>query len=300
MDKKAVNRSEIPQKSTTLKNFIIKNTVFLKSKGIFFSENELQYVPKSYHKTGRIISFSLNENIYYKKNEIGKIFYFMYPDIETVILTSGISGPFRTPNSEVVFSLNESPHTECFHKENGCIFYFDALNLMFSKGNLEEKRRMAKLGKDEFVVDMFSGIGYFSIPMAVHSKPEKIIAIEKNPYSFKYLEKNIEINKVSEIIFPVRGDCMISTPKCVADRVLMGFVNTTHHYLFSAISALKDTGGTIHYHETCPVGLFPKRPIERIENAARILNKKVIIKDAAVIKKYSPGILHIVVDAFVF
>ncbi|WP_341537002.1 hypothetical protein [Methanosarcina barkeri] len=44
---------------------------------------------------------------------------------------------------------------------------------MYSKGNLEERKRMSKLGEGEIVVDMFAGIGYFSIPMAVHSRPKK-------------------------------------------------------------------------------------------------------------------------------
>jgi hypothetical protein len=37
---------------------------------------------------------------------------------------------------------------------------------------------------DETVVDMFAGIGYFSLPLAVHSKPTKIIACELNPNAY--------------------------------------------------------------------------------------------------------------------
>ncbi len=288
------------RKSMTLKDFIVQNSDVLKSKGIVFNDFEFENIPKSFHKTGNIISFSLKPSLVDRKYDIGKIFNLMFNDVETVILNSGISGTFRKPVSEVVFSLSDPPNVECFHKENGCIFHFDALNLMFSKGNLEEKRRMSKLGSGEVIVDMFAGIGYFSIPMAVHSKPEKIFSIEKNPKSFNYLVKNIEVNNVYEIVFPIRGDCMIETPKNVADRVLMGYVGITHHYLIPAISSLKKEGGVIHYHETCPSSLFPKRPIDRIENAAKILNKKVIIQDFRVIKKHSPGVLHIVVDAFVF
>jgi tRNA wybutosine-synthesizing protein 2 len=36
---------------------------------------------------------------------------------------------------------------------------------------------------------MFAGIGYFTIPIAVHSSPKKVISIELNPVSFGYLRK---------------------------------------------------------------------------------------------------------------
>jgi len=71
--------------------------------------------------------------------------------------------------------------TETVHRENGVIFNLDARKVMFSAGNLKERMRMSLFGKDEFVVDMFAGIGYFTLQMAVHSRPRKIMAIEMNP-----------------------------------------------------------------------------------------------------------------------
>ena len=83
---------------------------------------------------------------------------------------------------------------------------------------------MSKLGKGEIVVDMFAGIGYFSIPMAVHSKPEKIVSIEINPESFNYLKENLRLNRVEDIISPVLGDCSTAAPEGIADRVIMGYM----------------------------------------------------------------------------
>lgn len=287
------------QKSMTFKKFIRKNLLFLQREGIFFTKDEFLSLPSSFYKTGQIITFSLHPSLEHKKYDIARVFHYMYPDVKTILLGRGVSGPLRKPVSEIIYAAHVPPSTECCHTENGCVFYFDAVKIMFSKGNLEEKKRMSELGRGETVVDMFSGIGYFSIPMAVHSKPEKIIAIEKNPVSYSFLQKNIEKNNVSDIVFPIRGDCMIVTPKNIADRVLMGYVKTTHHYLLSAFSAVKNTGGVIHYHETCPWSLFPERPIEHIMNIAKIANRTAVIQNSRIIKKYSPGVVHVVLDIYV-
>ena len=50
-----------------------------------------------------------------------------------------------------------------------------------------------------------------------------------------------------------------------ADRVIMGYVGTTHHYLGQAIKALKENGGILHYHETVPENLAMTRPEERVK-----------------------------------
>lgn len=54
------------------------------------------------------------------------------------------------------------------HRENGIIYSFDATKCMFSWGNLSEKRRIAQLDcRNEVIVDLFAGIGYFVLPFLV-------------------------------------------------------------------------------------------------------------------------------------
>ena len=220
----------------------------------------------------------------------------MYPKCKSVVRDLGIEGQFRQPKRELLLGTS----TETIHREHGCLFKQDVTKVMYSKGNLDERKRMSKLGQGEVVVDMFAGIGYFSIPMAVHAQPEKIYSIEINPESFAYLKENIRLNRVEDIIFPVNGDCAKVAPEEEADRVLMGYVRTTHHYLLPAIKALKKSGGILHYHETVPEKLAEERPAARIREAAETLGKKVEILGLRRIKKYSPGVLHVVVDARIF
>jgi tRNA wybutosine-synthesizing protein 2 len=143
---------------------------------------------------------------------------------------------------------------------------------------------------------MFAGIGYFSIPMAVHAKPEKIISIEINPVSFGYLKENIALNRVGDTIEPISGDCVQVTPQRIANRVIMGYLDG-QDYLETGISALLP-GGILHYHEAVPEAI-ESRPADRIIEVARSLGRNVEIAGQRRIKKYAPGVWHVVVDAWV-
>ena len=211
-------------------------------------------------------------------------------NVKTIMKIDHIEGTKREP----VFKILYGNDTQTINKENGCLFKLDLAKVMWSKGNNNERLRIAKLVEDdETVLDMFAGIGYFSIPIGVHSNAEKIISIEINPNSYKFLCENAKLNKLDNII-PVLGDCMVETPKFKADRIVMGYVKTTHHYLNVAINSL-NKGGIIHYHETVPEKLIDIRPIERIKNESG--NRDVELLNLTKIKKYSPGVWHVVVDA---
>jgi len=215
------------------------------------------------------------------------------PGVNKIVKLGRIEGYKREPDVKIL--IGDS--TETVHKENKCLFKLDVSKIMWSKGNTTERKRIADIvGEGEIVVDMFAGIGYFSIPMAVHSKPKKVYSVEINPISYDYLKENIKLNKVQGIIEPILGDCRDVAPINIADRVLMGYIGNTHEYLDVAMDIIKP-GGIIHYHESVPDKLKFERPPNRIIEAAKgrdveILNKKII-------KKYSPGVYHVVVDAMV-
>jgi tRNA wybutosine-synthesizing protein 2 len=203
----------------------------------------------------------------------------------------GIAGDLRQP---VVKTLSGTDAVTT-HLENGIRFKFDASKLMFSSGNIEERMRMAELRCDgETVVDMFAGIGYFSIPLAVYQRPERVIACELNPVAHAYLTENTRLNKVERIVQPFLGDCRALPGDSIADRVIMGYVRITHEFLETAVRLLR-SGGIVHYHETCPNELLPLRPIQHLNDGAK--GCKVDILRIKEIKSYAPGVSHIVVDA---
>ena len=212
--------------------------------------------------------------------------------VKTIMKIDHIQGTKREPVYKVLYG-NE---TETINKENGCLFKLDLSKVMWSKGNNNERLRIAKLVKDgETVIDMFAGIGYFSIPIGVHSNASEVIAIEINPNSYHFLCENIKLNKLSNVT-PILEDCKDVTPKFKADRIIMGYVKTTHHYLNVAIDSLNE-GGILHYHETVPEKLMNTRPIERIISEAG--GRDVELLKINKVKKYSPGVWHVVIDALI-
>lgn len=214
-------------------------------------------------------------------------------NVKTIMKIDHIQGTKREP----VYTILFGSETETIHKENGCLFKLDLAKVMWSKGNNNERLRIAKLvGDNETVVDMFAGIGYFSIPIGVHSNAKNVYSIEINPNSYYFLNENIKLNRLDNIV-PVLGDCMVETPKYNADRIIMGYVKTTHHYLKTAIESLNE-GGILHYHETVPEKLIDSRPLERIVSQAG--GREVELLKINKIKKYAPGVEHVVVDARIY
>jgi len=213
-------------------------------------------------------------------------------NVKTIMKIDHIQGTKREPVYKILFGSE----TETINKENKCLFKLDLSKVMWSKGNVNERLRIAKLVRDnETVLDMFAGIGYFSIPIGVHSNARKVISIEINPNSYYYLCENVKLNKCDNIT-PVLGDCLVETPKYNADRILMGYVKTTNHYLKVAVNSL-NKGGIIHYHETVPEKLLETRPISRIKQAAG--DRDVELLKINKIKKYAPGVEHVVIDALI-
>src|SRR3989344_1600751 len=144
----------------------------------------LELFPSGYQRIGDIIILNLKPEIKKYEKEIGKAVLEILPDIKTVCNKEGaITGEFREPQIKVIAG---DKNTEACHFENGVYFCFDIKKIMFAKGNVKERGRLpAQVKSNEIIVDMFVGIGYFSVPIAKIAKPKKIYAIDLNPISIK-------------------------------------------------------------------------------------------------------------------
>jgi tRNA (guanine37-N1)-methyltransferase len=113
--------------------------------------------------------------------------------------------------------------------------------------------RIAKqVENGEAIVNMFAGVGCFSIIIAKHSNAEKICSIDINPTAIQNMQENVRLNRVYDKVVPMLGDAkdIIEKRLChVADRVLMPLPEKAYEYLPYALLALKKTGGWIHYYD---------------------------------------------------
>lgn len=256
-------------------------------------DDKLDLLPSGYQKVGDIIILNLPKELEKYSKEIGKVVLDgMKP--RTVCARMGpISGEKREPEVKRIAGGG----TETVHTENSCKYSLDVAKVMFAKGNVKERGRIAKMVKPgETVLDMFAGIGYFSIPIAKACPKCKVISIDVNPVSISYLTKNIMLNRIFNIEM-ICGDCRKTKLRNIADRISMGYLPGTDKFLPAAFRALKKKG-VIHFHDVYKDEEIWDKPISVLEKAAKKSGyrlKKILSK--VVVKQYAPRRMHIVIDA---
>jgi len=264
-------------------------------------ENLLSYLPKRWWVLGDVLLFTLPPELESYGEAIAEAFLqLVRKPIRTVL---GKIGPTIEVHREPQYRLLAGdPSTETIHKELGCRFKLDAAKLTFSPGNHGERTRLLELTRfGEFIVDMFSCVGNLSLPLAVHRAPKKVVAAEINPLAFHYLQENIRLNNVANSMVAILGDnrVVLRPFEGKADRVLAGYLFTDRSQLRLALRLCKE-GGILHYHEAVPQKELFKRPITRVKAAAHLEGVSVEILAERLVKKYAPGISHIVLDVQVF
>ncbi len=267
------------------------------------SEEELSVLPRGFQTIGRVIIIRLNPVLLEKKILIAKKYMELLPSTRSVYLNMGrIKGKYRTPENIVFLVGEDNPIVE--HKEHGVIYRFDFTKIMFSMGNLNERKFLATLVKEnEVIVDMFAGIGYFSLPIAKHSKPKIIYSIELNLESFKFLTENIKINHLDDIIVPINGDSKIEVIKLSksgvrADRVIMGVFPAPKDFIKEALTLTKESGTTFHYEGVATkenyLSLF-----NEFKEIAETSSFKCDLLSERFVKSYGPHLYHVVIDILV-
>ncbi|KYC46146.1 MAG: tRNA wyosine derivatives biosynthesis protein Taw2 [Candidatus Methanofastidiosum methylothiophilum] len=253
------------------------------------SGDDIKKIMKGYEQLGDIIILVIPEEYKQLKDFIGRCFYESFK-CKAVLEKGLVSGEFRIPHYQII--IGDSFVT--IHKENGILYKIDLSKVMFSSGNIAERIRMAHISApDEVVIDMFSGIGYFTLPIAKYGK-SKVWALEKNPNSYDLLLDNIALNNLEGRVTAVNTDCLDFNPNFKADRIIMGYFSDDEKFLLKALDMIKD-GGIIHYHNTVPekVELNFKSHIEKILSKKGKHLESISYRK---IKKYSPGVWHVVFD----
>ncbi len=272
-------------------SFKSKLSEILKEK---FSEKEIALLPSSCRFVGRVVILKLPRQLLKRKKIIGSAVLKLFPYMQTVCAEKNISGLKREPKIEVIAGARK---TETILTEHGCRFLLDPAKVMFSVGNKFEKERMMKICRaGEIIVDMFAGIGYWTIPIAKHCKPKKIFAIDKNKTALEYLRKNCALNKVAGKVEVLHGDCreLPHILESKADRIIMGWIFETEKFLPAALQ-MAGKKCIIHFHR-----VFHPNELEKIKRKIVLIAKKqncrIKFLGEREVKTYSPRQRHYVID----
>lgn len=216
----------------------------------FLSPTEIATVSTSYDIVGDIVVLRpLSENNV--GQTVAAEIMNIHRNIKTVLSQQGkVAGNFRIRS----FShLAGEDRKTTFHRESGCVFSVDLEKCYFSPRLGNERLRISKLVKSgETVVNMFAGMGCFSIVIAKQARSNLVFSIDINPEAIALMRENIRLNAVYGKVIPLLGDSeevVRQHFQGMADRVLMPLPEKAFEYMPAALSALKPTGGWLHLYD---------------------------------------------------
>ena len=192
-------------------------------------------------------------------------------------------------------------------RENGILFRFDLTRLMFCSGNVTEKMRYASFAaQGETVVDLYAGMGYYTLPLLVHAGAAKVHACEWNDDACDALLDNLNANGVADRCTVHRGDNAKAAEAVgpVAHRVSLGLLPTSAAGYATAAAVLnRETGGWLHVHENVHRAAvedgWTDRLVARLQTCFDDLPGGGWVLEArhvSRVKSYAPRVDHVVVD----
>jgi tRNA (guanine37-N1)-methyltransferase len=262
---------------------------------------EMRDVTTSFDVVGDIAIIRIPPQLNHKRHIVAKALMKTNSSIKTVLnQVSEISGPYRL--RRLSYLLGEEK-TTTIHREHGCCFKVDLASVYFSPRLSFERKRIANLvSSSETIINMFAGVGCYSILIAKHRPIKRVFSIDLNPKAVELMKENAQLNRVADKVTVIEGDAqdVISTRlKQSCNRVLMPLPEKAFEYLESAIQALKESKGMIHYYDV----IFTEKgedPIEklkqRIEPKLQKLTSAFKIYSSRVVRMVGPRWYQIVLD----
>ncbi len=206
-------------------------------------DQALGALPSGFQRVGDVVLLRLPLSLREYEDRIGEA-YGAVLGADAVLHVEGAYGPMRTPRTRHLWGDED---TETVHRENGLSYRLDPQKVLFSPGNHHERHRVAStISPGETVVDLFAGVGYFTLPLA--RAGARVIACELNETSIAYLEENLRLNGLEDYVDVRLGDARTIAPENVAERILMGYFPGTLSFLATALRTLSPQGGLLHVH----------------------------------------------------
>lgn len=260
----------------------------------------LENLPHAIDVIGDIAIIEVPSELKLYEKQIGAAILQANKKVKTVLAKAGaISGTYRLREFNFITGENK---TETVHKEFGCQYHLDVAKAYFSPRLSFEHQRVASLVQvGETVVDLFAGVGPFSVLIAKKNPKTTVYAVDINPQAIEFLTFNIKVNRVEGVVHPVLGDArQIVAEKLggIADRVIMNLPETALDYVAIACQSLKPLGGIIHFYafirEPDSIENLKKRFSDAVKGAGRKVDSYLQAKS---IRETAPYESQVVLDA---
>jgi tRNA (guanine37-N1)-methyltransferase len=260
----------------------------------------LPSLPHAIDFVGDIAIIEIPPELEPHRKTIGEAMMKTHKQVGTVLAKSGaVEGVYRLREFEVIAGVEK---TETVHREYGCAYQVDVAKAYFSPRLSHEHDRVASLVREgEKVVDMFAGVGPFSILIAKKHEDVRVYAIDVNPDAVDFLRRNVAVNRVEKKVVSILGDARQVVRKSfvgIADRVIMNLPERAIGYIDVACEAIKLEGGIMHYYEFTSAPNSLETAKVRLIEAIKRTNRKV--KDvllARTVRATAPFTWQVVVDA---
>jgi tRNA (guanine37-N1)-methyltransferase len=260
----------------------------------FLGAEELKKVHRSFDIIGDIAVIDIPPELIKYESRIAKSLALAHKNIKGVFKKAGaVEGKARTRRFKHLWG---EKGTLTFHREHGCLYKVDIAKVYFSPRLAYERQRVHEQVRDgEVIVDLFAGVGPFSILLAKRRRV-KVYAIDSNSSAYELLKENIFLNKVANKVIPLLGDCRQMSPKG-ASRVIMNLPLHSDKYLDLAFNVMDE--GVIHFYTISPEDDLYSVKRRLVQRVAEEKNKKATILNKRVVRHYSPRRYHVVLDVAV-
>ncbi len=241
-------------------------------------------------KNIRYIKF--DDTIIFNKNSkitkrIAKIYAEGFKAKNIYINRGDVTGILRQPSLKKIYG----PGGDVRNVEYGVKYFFDPLKIMFSPGNINVRTYMKYANVDDkIVLDMFAGIGYFSLPVLKYKNPRMLYACDLNPDSIFYLEKNIGENGINrDKIKIITGDSRKMCPYISADYIIMGNFESINFLASSLIRSKEGAVISMHYL----ISRSTSNSAQQVVNKGRRLGYILALIKMYEVKTISPELIHV-------
>jgi tRNA (guanine37-N1)-methyltransferase len=267
-----------------------------KSLESILSDEDSKELVSAFDQIGDIIIVRIPDSLISKKKIIGKTLLEQVKTAKSVFhQSSPVEGDFRTRNLELI---QGDKKTETEYKENGCRFIVDVEKAFFSPRLSTERERISNVvNNDDVIINMFGGVGMFSL-LAAKKKSCTVYNIDINPVASKLCEQNIKLNKLKGKVISLNGDATKIIKEGLenkADRVLMLLPERSDEFLDIAISSLKNNG-VIHYYSHIHAEKKQDAPKLSEEHFLNINKTRAEIIASRVVRPVGPRFYQTVVD----